>query len=243
MTVTNERPVREREPQPDAYTAPGLTLPVAARIFVRTFSAWVLIPAVVISVALRLALGGWRWWDLGIAAIILGFQPFTEWLIHVFVLHFTPRRVAAVTIDPLGARRHRQHHADPKVLGLVLVPRQILLTSVVLEAPIMWAITPTWRLALSGMATAYSMFLAYEWIHFLIHSTYKPKRRYYTYVYRAHRLHHYRNEKYWFGVTVHLADHVLRTFPQKDEVPVSPTAFNLGVTEHGINEHRVGAAL
>jgi hypothetical protein len=44
-------------------------------------------------------------------------------------------------------------------------------------------------------------------------------------------LHHYRNEKYWFGVTIHLADHVLRTFPHKEEVPVSATAFTLGVTE------------
>jgi hypothetical protein len=73
------------------------------------------------------------------------------------------------------------------------------------------------------------MFLAYEWIHFLIHSSYKPKRWYYRYVYKAHRLHHFRNENYWFGVTVHLADHVLRTFPEKDAVPVSPTAFTLGV--------------
>src|SRR5205807_1541058 len=44
---------------------------------------------------------------------------------------------------------------------------------------------------------------------------------------RRHRLHHYKNEKYWFGVTVHLADHVLRTFPQRDAVETSPTARTL----------------
>jgi len=203
----------------------------AASIFFGTFSAHVLTPLVVATVVIRLALGGWRWWDLGIAGIILGFQPFTEWLIHVFFLHFKPSRIGRWTIDPLGSRRHRQHHADPKILGLVLVPRQILAASVVVEVPLMWAVTPTWRLALTAMATAYSMFLAYEWIHFLIHSSYKPKGRYYRYVYRAHRLHHYRNENYWFGVTVHLADHVLRTFPEKEEVPVSPTAFSLGIVE------------
>jgi hypothetical protein len=191
----------------------------------------VLGPIVIATVVLRLVLGGWRWWDVGVAGIILGLQPFTEWLIHVFILHFKPRRIGPLTIDPLGSRRHRQHHGDPKVLGLVLVPRQILVSSVILEIPIMWALTQSWRLALSGMATAYSMYLAYEWIHFLIHSSYKPRRWYYGYVYRAHRLHHYRNEKYWFGVTVHVADHVLRTFPQKNEVPVSPTAFTLGVVE------------
>jgi hypothetical protein len=56
-------------------------------------------------------------------------------------------------------------------------------------------------------------------------------------------MHHYRNENDWFGVTVHLADHVLRTFPAKEEVPVSPTAFNLGVVEQGLNEPGVEAAL
>jgi sterol desaturase/sphingolipid hydroxylase (fatty acid hydroxylase superfamily) len=48
-------------------------------------------------------------------------------------------------------------------------------------------------------------------------------------IWRAHRLHHYRNEQYWFGVTMHLADHVLRTYPEKDAVPASATARTLGV--------------
>jgi hypothetical protein len=30
-------------------------------------------------------------------------------------------------------------------------------------------------------------------------------------------------------VTMHMADHVLGTFPEKDAVPVSPTARTLGV--------------
>jgi hypothetical protein len=231
VTVTEVRPAKGREAQPDAYTAAGLTLSTAARIFSRTFSARVLGPLVVVSAVVRIALGGWRWWDLGIAAIILAAQPLTEWIIHVTVLHWKPKMLGRLTIDPLGARRHRQHHANPKILGLVLVPRQILLGSVIAGVPILWLLTPTWRLALTGLMTSYLMYLAYEWVHFLIHSSYRPKGWYYRYIYRAHRLHHYRNEKYWFGVTVHIADHVLRTFPDKDAVPVSPTAFTLGVEQ------------
>jgi hypothetical protein len=231
MTVTTTRPAKAREAQPGAYTAPGLTLRKAAGIFFGTFSARMLIPIVVAVAAIRLALGGWRWWDLGLAAIILGAQPFTEWLIHVNLLHWKPRTIAGRTIDPLGARRHRQHHADPKILARVLVPRQIMVVSCLVTVPIYWLITPSWQLALTGMLTSYAMYLTYEWTHFLIHSSYRPKGWYFRYVYRAHRLHHYRNENYWFGVTVHLADHVLRTFPGKDDVPVSATAFTLGVDE------------
>jgi hypothetical protein len=235
VTLTVERKsqgrAQLREPQPDTYTAAGLDLAGAARIFARTFSARVLIPVLAATVVLRIGLGGWRWWDLGIAGIILGLQPFTEWIIHTQVLHAKPRRIGSRTVDSLLARRHRQHHADPKVVGLVLVPRRVLVTSIVVEVPLMLLITRDVRLALSGMVTAYAMYLAYEWVHFLIHSSYKPKGWYYRYIYRAHRLHHYRNEHYWYGVTVHVADHVLRTFPEKEEVPVSPTAFTLGVAE------------
>jgi Fatty acid hydroxylase superfamily len=231
VTVTETRPVRGREPQPDAYTAPGLTLRGAAAMFIRTFSAKFLIPALVIAAAWRLALGGWRWWDLGVAAIILGLQPFTEWVIHVSVLHLRPVVVGKRTFDPLLSRRHRQHHASPKVVGLVLVPRRVVLTSVLLNVPLYLLVTPTWRLALTGLVTSYAMFLTYEWVHFLIHSSYRPKGWYYRYIWRAHRLHHFRNEQYWFGVTIHLADHVLRTFPGKDAVPVSATAFTLGVEQ------------
>lgn len=229
MTVTATGPVRGREGQPEAYTAPGLTLRGAAGIFRGTFSARFLVPLVVLTVALRLALAGWRWWDLGVVALILVAQPFTEWIIHVTVLHWRPRRLGRVTIDPLGARRHRAHHADPKVIRSVLVPRRIMVTTCLVAVAVFWLITPTWRLALTGMATAYAVYLTYEWVHFLIHSSYRPKGWYYRYIYRAHRLHHYRNENYWFGVTVHVADHVLRTFPGKDDVPVSPTAATLGV--------------
>jgi hypothetical protein len=231
VTVTATRVINAREAQPSAYTAPGLTLRGAARIFFATFSARFLTPIVVGVVALRIALGGWRWWDLGIAAIILGAQPFTEWVVHVTVLHWKPRTIGRLTLDPLAARRHRQHHADPKILGLVLVPRRIMVATCLVEVGAFWLITPDWRLALTGLATAYSMYLSYEWIHFLIHSSYRPKGWYFRRIYRAHRLHHYRNENYWFGVTINVADHVLRTFPGKDEVPVSPTAFTLGIDQ------------
>lgn len=244
VALTVERPVAlRREPQPEAYTSAGLTLGVAARMFLRTFSAKVLVPATVLSAIARVALGGWRWWDLGVAAIILGVQPFTEWLIHTQILHAKPRRIGGRTVDSLLPRRHRQHHQAPKMIGLVLVPRRVLVQSVLTELPLMLVITRDWRLALSGMVTAYAMFLMYEWVHFLIHSTYKPRGRYFAYIYRAHRLHHYRNENYWHGVTIHLADHVLRTFPAKEAVPVSPTAFTLGVSERSVDQPDVAAAL
>jgi hypothetical protein len=228
MAVTEVRP-RGREAQPEDYTGAGLTLRRAAVIFSGTFSARVLTPLVLVFAAVRFALGGWSRWDAVVLAAILALQPFTEWVIHVTILHWKPRTIGRFTLDPLGARRHRQHHRDPKILGLVLVPRPVLVGTCLVQVPFYLLVAPTVRLALTAMLVSSAMYLTYEWTHFLIHSTYRPRSRYYRYVYRAHRLHHFRNEKYWFGVTVHVADHVFRTFPAKDAVPVSDTAFTLGV--------------
>lgn len=205
-----------------------MTLGDAFREFVRHRSARVLLFVSAAAWVARGALGGWSAWDALIPVVILALEPFTEWAIHVVLLHWKPREVLGRRVDPLIARKHRAHHRDPKDAELVFVPIQVLLPSLAVGGALYLALLPNVALGLTTMAASFTMFAVYEWTHFLIHSTYRPKSRVYRYVWRAHRLHHYRNERYWFGVTMHLADHVLGTFPAKDAVPASPTARTLG---------------
>ncbi|MHB8681267.1 MAG: sterol desaturase family protein [Acidimicrobiales bacterium] len=208
----------------------GLTLGQAARTFSSKTSPRIIVLALVAALAGRFVLGGWSWWDLLGPAILLAAQPFTEWLIHVFLLHFRPRTVAGRRIDPLVSRKHRAHHADPKDLDLVFIPLPALVALVLgLDALFLLAL-PLER-GLTTLVAADAMLFLYEWTHYLIHSAYRPRHALYRYVWRAHRNHHFRNENYWFGVTMHLADHVLGTFPEKTAVEVSPTARTLGVEE------------
>lgn len=207
-----------------------LGLHQAFRQFLSHDSPRLLIPLSAAAVAGRLAAGRWTRRDLGIAGGIVAAEPFTEWLIHVFVLHLRPRTVAGRTVDPLLARKHREHHLDPKDEELIFVPMPVLRAALP-GAVAGWAIgerDP--RRALTGVATSYVMLTIYEWTHFLIHSSYRPRHRLYREMWRAHRLHHFRNEKYWFGITNHLGDRVLGTFPDRDGVPRSSTARTLGVT-------------
>jgi hypothetical protein len=204
-----------------------LTLSAAGRVFSTHASPRIAGTALLAALAGRLAVAGWSWWDLAIPAIVVGAQPFTEWLIHVFLLHFKPRRVGPVRIDPLVARKHRAHHADPKDANLVFVPLPALVMLIGGVAAITLAVLPLPR-ALTWMTASYGMLFVYEWTHYLIHSTYRPRHALYRYVWRAHRNHHFRNEHYWFGVTMHLADHVLGTFPERNAVELSPTARTLG---------------
>jgi sterol desaturase/sphingolipid hydroxylase (fatty acid hydroxylase superfamily) len=81
--------------------------------------------------------------------------------------------------------------------------------------------------AATGLLTSYVILGLYEWCHFLIHSPYRPRGRYYRSIWRSHRLHHYKNERYWFGITSNLGDRVLGTFPDQTEVGKSRTARTL----------------
>ena len=197
-----------------------MTLQEARRLFATKPTARILAGYVVLTAAARAVVGRWSWIDAVIIAAVLAAEPFTEWLIHVFVLH--SRRDISI------ARKHRAHHADPRDLDILFIP-----LGVVAAAPLLGVGLPL--LARAGLAHAltyglvgFSMLLAYEWTHFLIHTTYQPRSSTYRRIWRAHRWHHFRNEHYWFGVTIHTADRLLGTYPAKDDVPLSPTARNLG---------------
>jgi len=217
---------------PVGTTTETTTLPLrgAARVFFGHRSPQIITVALVATVIGRVLAGDWIWWDLLAPGILLALQPFTEWTIHVRLLHFKPVRWRGRTIDPLVARKHRAHHVDPKDLGLVFIPLPALLALMAGMALGFVVPLPLGR-GLSLLVVGYAMLFAYEWTHFLIHSTYRPRHRLYRSVWRAHRNHHFRNEHYWFGVTMHLADHLLGTYPDKTAVEVSPTARTLGVEE------------
>ena len=194
-------------------------------------SPWLIGGYLAVALVWRLALGRWGIFDLVIPLAVLLAEPFTEWAIHVVILHWRPRTIAGRTIDLHAGREHRRHHADPRDLDIVFVPIRLVLIDIPVLMAVGLVIMPTVRLGLTLAATAMAMLLTYEWTHFLIHSPYRPRHSPYRYLWRAHRLHHYRNEHYWFGVTMPFGDHLLRTFPERGAVELSPTARSLGMSE------------
>lgn len=206
----------------------GMTLGTAAAEFWRHPSPWLLAVALASAVTARAVMGDWGLGDALLPFAMLGLFPFLEWVIHVFILHWRPRRVAGVTVDSQLARKHREHHVEPRAVDLVFIPFQSL--AVVLVAVVglaLWAF-PRTGMALTFLVVLLSFGLVYEWTHYLIHSDYKPKNRFYRAIWRDHRLHHYKNENYWFGVTTSgTSDRVLGTYPDAASVPTSPTAKNL----------------
>ncbi|MHB8719143.1 MAG: sterol desaturase family protein [Candidatus Dormibacteria bacterium] len=211
--------------------AGGTTLRGAARVFWGYGSPRLMAAVVVAAIAARMVAGHWSDGDLIAAAIVLALDPFVEWVFHVGGLHMKPFAVRGRTVDPLFARRHRMHHRDPREVWLVFVPLPVLAGLLAVILLIGGLAVPYRPIGLTVIATAATILLAYEWIHYLIHSRYVPRTRLYRAVWRSHTLHHYKNEQYWFGVTNPIGDLVLRTYPKRDAVPTSPTARTLGVED------------
>ena len=222
MAVTTGTTPRTAPPPPTRVR----TLAEARREFFRHGSPWFLVVVLAAATTALVVAGGWWWGQLLVVAGVLAAQPFVEWLVHVYVLHARPKRLGRFTLDLYQARKHRAHHAAPRDLDILFIPLRGHLAGAVLIAAICVALPDTaTRLALVVAATVSS--LVYEWVHFLIHTDHKPRNALYRKLYVAHRLHHYRNENYWFGVSRRLADTVLGTNPAKDDVPLSPTCLTL----------------
>ena len=205
----------------------GRSLRSAAREWAGHRSPRVLLLALACALGLRVVAGGWSVRDLWVALAFLVAQPFTEWLIHVYVLHWKPRVWFGRVVDPYAGRSHRRHHEAPKDPRYLFIHLGALGFGLGIDA-VLFVAAFTVRPSFGTAAVAsLALTTAYEWTHFLIHSDYVPRTRWYRGLWRAHRLHHFRNENYWYGVTGHLGDRVLRTYPKKDAVPLSPTATRL----------------
>jgi len=210
----------------------SVSLGEAWRAFLHHPSPWMIGATLVLGVGARLVVGDFRWTDLALPVALVAAFPLIEWVIHVCVLHWRPRRLGPVELDSLLARKHREHHADPRQIPLVFIPWQVLawlLPAYVVVA--FWAF-PRDGLGLTFLAAVTALGFGYEWTHYLVHSDYRPQSKAFRAVWRNHRLHHYKNEHYWFTVTTAgTADRLLGTCPEPSRVETSPTVRRLHATE------------
>jgi len=175
----------------------------------------------------RLGVGGLSMWDAIIPAIIVLFWPIQEWLIHVLVLHWRPRTVFGVHVDPPTPRSHRRHHQNPTDLAEVFIPLWVYPYAIPLLVGL-WTLLPT-AVGLTGLTTYFALALNYEFCHYMTHIPWTPNTAHHRRLCREHMRHHFHNEQFWFGVSMIGGDRLLRTRPEPSTVPRSPNCRDLGV--------------
>ncbi|MGV9611780.1 sterol desaturase family protein [Nocardia xishanensis] len=206
----------------------GLTLGDAFREFVRHPSPWMIGTALAVALIARILVGDWQIGDAVLPLAMLAAFPAFEWVVHVMVLHWRPKRLGPISLDSELARKHRQHHVDPRNIPLIFIPTRSLVVVIIALLAITAMAFPRLGLGLTFLLTVTVLGLGYEWTHYLIHTDYKPKRALYRAVWKNHRHHHYKNEHFWFTVTSSgTADRLFGTYPDPAKVDTSPTARNL----------------
>lgn len=190
-------------------------------------SPWIIATFLSLAVIARVVTGDVQWSDGVLLVALLAIQPMVEWVVHITILHWRPRKWRGVTLDFLLARKHREHHADPRDPGLVYIPWPVLVWLLPLELGAAVLLFDRAGLAVTYLVTVGVIGMVYEWTHFLVHTDYRPKRSLYRGIWRHHRLHHFKNERYWMSISRTWPDHLLRTSPDPRDVPTSPTVRNL----------------
>jgi len=230
MIAASETARRNPMRPPDTLPRDAAT---ALRVFITHASPLLIALIIAPLAAWRLALGGFGWADAVVALALVAYFPFNEWLIHVFMLHYKPRTVFGRTIDFYLPVTHRRHHADPWNLKWVFIPRHVHFWTLPAIVLILWLGWDERAPVLTGLVTYLLLGLHYEWVHFLAHIPWSPSGpvigTYYQRRVREHRYHHFRNENFWWGVSMGLGDRVLRTAPPVEDVGRSGTTSTLGL--------------
>lgn len=214
---------------PDGLPA---TANAALRRFLQARSTRILLLLLLLIAVTRLLWGQWSWWDAGVMLGVLAYWPFNEWLIHVGILHQPVRRLGRLRWQPPAAREHHLHHGDPWNLSFVFIPTQAFVFAVPVLLVLAFTIAPP-PLALSLLLAYLILAVHYEWVHYLAHIRWCPQGkgiigRYYRRRVREHRLHHFRHERRWWGVSMGLGDRLLRSAPDPVATPRSPHTATLG---------------
>lgn len=213
------------------------TLGACWREYLKHYSPRAVLAASTVVLAARLYVGDWSWHDALLPLALFAAQPFVEWVIHKYLLHLPPMQIRGRRVELYGSIQHRNHHLDPSNLNRVLLKPvevisfivQIAVVIAILASavalPLGWPVLP---MALTAVLFAYLGLFRYEWSHFLIHTPYVPKTRWYRTIWRNHRLHHFKHEGYWMGVSSNLGDRLLGTNPDQRTIRRSETARTLG---------------
>jgi hypothetical protein len=204
-------------------------LRAAQHEFARQPSARIIGAAIGYGMLARSRVGRPQRADLAAIAVVGALRPFVEWGLHRYALHAEPKQLAGLRIDT--SADHVFHHEEPNDLSRVLLGTKWAITHTAMLALVVGGTAHattthlTTRLttplggnpAASRAATrtaivaAHSSLFVYEWIHFLVHTSYRPRSARLTRLRHAHRRHHWHNAAADFGITSTIADRLLGT--------------------------------
>lgn len=165
--------------------------------------------------AVNLAVWAYRYhnwlWFVVLAGLL--FFYIIEYFIHRYILHGLMR-----TVLPRAYEGHVHHHIEPTQMKYLLTPNVYNLPGYIAIWLGTWAVTGRTSVAAAFVCGVCVGQLNYEWTHFVSHRPIVPRTAIGRWMKKFHLLHHYMNERYWFGVTHPTMDVLFHTAPDKHSV-------------------------
>ena len=128
-----------------------------------------------------------------------------EYFVHYTLLHRFPKAI------PSLYQAHEKHHQYPKELKYLFSPMWYDLVIYVVYFAILWAMFRNFPLVMAVIAGTSLYHLYYQWIHYISHRPVTPLTPWGKWLKKKHLLHHYKDEKAWFGVSHPVLDYLMGT--------------------------------
>ncbi|PFD38758.1 fatty acid hydroxylase [Bacillus cereus] len=164
---------------------------------------------------------------IGILSCLAGvvFYTLNEYVTHRFLFHIKPPKNRFLL--KMLRRLHYDHHVYPDDLKLLFLPVWYSLPGFAIYLFVLYGFTKSVTVTLSFGIGMIIMLLVYEWKHYIAHKPIRPFTKFGRWLKKQHILHHYKNEKYWFGVSNPVYDFLFGTYKDGKDVELSETARNL----------------
>jgi 4-hydroxysphinganine ceramide fatty acyl 2-hydroxylase len=179
-----------------------------------------LLAAAIVAAALLFGSGiiGFSWFAAGIGAVAFFASEYTT---HRFLFHAAPSNRGWVR--KLQHRLHYDHHIDPPKLELLFLPVWFVMPTAIVYFAAYLALTRNAALAASLTFGSICALFYYEWVHYVAHIAFTPRTAFGRYVKKYHLWHHFKNEKFWYGVTNPSMDYAWKTYRDHEAVERSTT--------------------
>ncbi len=142
---------------------------------------------------------------------------------YCFLFHLKPPK--NVFLLKMLRRLHYDHHVYPDDLKLLFLPVWFSVPSFTIYLLISYGITKSVTVTLSFGIGLIIMLLVYEWKRYIAHKPIRPVTKFGRWLKKQHILHHYKNEKFWFGVSNPVFDFIFGTLKDGKDVELSTTSF------------------
>ncbi len=145
----------------------------------------------------------------------------SEYTTHRFLFHAKPS--SAGWVRNLQHRLHYDHHIDPPKLELLFLPLWFVIPIAAIYFGLYLAIVRNVPIAASLVFGSICALTFYEWVHYVAHVAFVPVTPFGRYMKKYHLWHHFKNERFWFGVTNPSMDYAALTYRDVESVPRSTT--------------------